>query len=86
MAGWNEPIIKEFRENGGKAGLFVFRRYRKCAAIRPRRLGPDVKDIGALPHHLGSTRDCRSRLQKLAAIRKRIRGYIEYTHDQRTAC
>jgi hypothetical protein len=54
-------------------------------AVRPGRLCADIENVGALLHHFARMGNRHCRIEKLAAVGKRVRRHVEDAHDQRPA-
>ena len=62
---------------------FLLDRHANGAAIGPRRFRADIENIGAFGGEAAGMGDRRLRIEKAAAVGKRIRRDVEHAHDQR---
>ena len=73
------------RQDGGKARAFLIERHRDRIAIGPRGFRADIEDVGAFGGKALRLGNGGCRIEKAAAVGKRVRGDIEDAHDQRTS-
>ncbi len=71
------------RQDRCKPLALLVERHRAHAAIGTGRFRADIDNIGALGGEPPGLLDSRRRLQKTAAVRKRIRRHVENAHNQR---
>ncbi len=71
----------EFRQHRRQSGLLLRQRHANGAAVGARRFSADIEDIGALGNEAAGVGERRLRIEKAAAIGKRIRGDVEDAHN-----
>ena len=71
------------RQDAGKAAALLIERHRNRIAVGPRRFRADIENVGAFDGKALRLGNGGGRIEKAAAVGKRVRRDIEDAHDQR---